>query len=213
MSVEQDCPDEGCIETELVGQSKLQVIETINEVDESGRLPEESIARTIIPYYRDDDKARYLGYRACAFTSREAMKLIEKTMSCLSNWRTDPEFVALEQKLPEYRKELANEYCELEFSRNYRLVMEKDHQILKKSLEPDKEVLTDDGSITIPNMSKQENDYLLKMRGYYTPQQLSIMTAIGGGKNGATGDEVFDFTKAVLTIARTSERMELKVGE
>ncbi len=214
MSVTQENDQEVVIDVEVLGQDQLAVIESMNEVGDNGHTAEESIARTVIPYNRDDDRARWLGYRACAFTSSEATQLVGKTKSCISNWRADPEFAALEKRLPEFRKQLANEYCELEFTRNYRLVMAKDHQILKRSLDIIAESFIDGTGkrVEIPALSKQDQDYLLKMRAYYTPQQLNIMTAITKTANG-TGDDVFDFTKAVLTIAEHSRTMELKVGD
>ena len=213
MSVTAEHEQEGIIEAEVVGQDKIAVVESMSEPTSDGRVPEESIARTVIPYYRDDDKARWLGYRACGFTSAEATQLIGKTKSCISNWRADPEFADLEKRLPEFRKALANEYCEIEFVRNFRLVMEKDHQIIKKALEVVGEFFDAQGKkIDIPNLTKQENDYLLKMRAYYTPQQLSAISALTRSGTGSQDDDIFDFTKAVISFAEHSRTVEMKVG-
>ena len=119
----------------------------------------------------------------------------------------------MEKRLPEFRKALANEYCEIEFVRNFRLVMEKDHQIIKKALEVVGEFFDAQGKkIDIPNLTKQENDYLLKMRAYYTPQQLSAISALTRGGTGSKDDDIFDFTKAVLSFAEHSRTVEMKIG-
>jgi len=181
--------------------NKLDVLDELSsDISDDDRTVEESLARTVIPWNRDDNRARYLGLRACGFTSREALRLIGIVKSNLSNWRTDEKFAEIESKLQEYRRELADEYVELEFKRNFRLVMEKDFQVLKKSLSNNGEVL-----------SKLDSDYLLKMRQYYTPQQYQIINAIASGSSGENGDNDFNFTKAVLKLARTTERMEVSV--
>ena len=150
--------------------------------------PEESIAQSLVPYNLDDDRARYLGLRSSGFTIREALKLIGKAHSTLSYWRLDAEFVALEARLPELRKQLSLEYANLEFLRNYRLILEKDYRVLKASL--------DSGT----DLTKQEHEYLLKMRSHYTPQQLQVIEALLGIGKATDG---FDFTRMILEISRT----------
>lgn len=168
----------------------------------SEQSPEVSIAQSIIPYNRDDDKAQYLGLRASGFTIREALRLIHKAHSTLSYWRKDSQFVDLETRLPEFRDKLALEYANLEFLRNYRLILEKDYKIIKKSLGLEKEQV----------LSIQEQNYLLKMRSHYTPQQLQIIETLI--KAEWAGKGVFDFTEFVLTASKIEERVRLegKVG-
>lgn len=149
--------------------------------------PQESITQSILPYNFDDDKARYLGLRSSGFTIREALKLIGKAHSTLSLWRKSPEFVNLEDRLPELRRQLSLEYANLEFLRNYRLILEKDYRVIKKSL-------------TETELLPQEHSYLLKMRSHYTPQQLQIIEALLGLGEASGG---FDFTQAILELSRT----------
>ena len=151
-------------------------------------MPEEvAIASTLIPYSRDDLRARYLGYLSTGFSVREALHMIDRSKTWLSLSRRDSEFVALEQNIPNIRKELGKEYIELEFFRNFRLTMEKDFQVLKKTLGMEK----DEAGAVIP-ISPYDQAYLLKMRSMYSPQQLSILEAVVSG--GAAG---FDFSKFV----------------
>lgn len=158
--------------------------------------PEEQIAKSIVPYNRDDARARYLGLRSSGFGIREALKLIGKAQSTLSAWRHDEEFANLENRIPEFRRELSLEYANLEFLRNYRLILEKDYRVIKASLEKD----------TI--LPIQDHQYLLKLRSHYTPQQLQVIEALVG-MEGASGGE-FDFTSAVIELSRTHERVRIE---
>lgn len=179
-------------------------ISTINDNQE------ESISQSIVPYNRDDDRARYLGLRASGFKIREALRLLDKAKSTLSLWRTDPEFVGLEERLPEFKHELAVEYANLEFLRNYRLVMEKDFRVISSSLETQ----TIEGRTVPKPMSNQDYNYLLKLRTHYTPQQLQIIeTIMNPQKEGSGTPSDFDFTKLVLTMQRSKETLEVKTRD
>ena len=166
------------------------------------RSPDESIAQSIVPYNRDDDRARYLGLRSSGFSIREALKLIGRAASTLSLWRHNEEFANLESRIPEFRKDLALEYVNLEFCRNFRLVMEKDYRVLHQSLHPNK----DDEGKSIP-MSSQDQAYLIKMRAYYTPQQLQIMEALGAGEADGVG---FNFTSIIMEATKTVQRIKVE---
>ncbi|KKK64858.1 hypothetical protein LCGC14_2979970 [marine sediment metagenome] len=138
--------------------------------------PEVAIAISVIPYSRDDEKAKYLGYLSSGLSVREALHMIDRSKTWLSLARRDSVFKDLERRVPEFRKELSKEYVELEFFRNFRLLLEKDHRVLKAALFPDKDA---EGKV-IP-MSMQDHNYLLKLRSQYTPQQLQILEAIVSG--------------------------------
>lgn len=169
--------------------------------DPPGQTETEKIAQSLIPYARDDSRARYLGLRSSGFTIREALRLIGNAHSTLSLWRTDPEFNGLEKRIPEFRKELSLEYANLEFVRNYRLVLEKDYRVLHQSLYPQKD---EDGKI-LP-MPDQDHSYLIKMRSHYTPQQLQIIETLITADSG----QKFDFTDFVITAARMQERVTIE---
>jgi len=141
-----------------------------------------SIATTLIPWRKDDKRARYLGYLACGFSPEESIYMLGLTLDWLAEQRADGEFSTFELSVPEIRKELSKEYIELDFFRNFRMVLEKDYRTLKKALEFD-------GAV----MSNQEHQYLLKMRSAYTPQQLQILEQVMRG----VGDSDFNFAKWV----------------
>jgi len=147
-------------------------------------IPKEvAIAGAVVPFPRSSDKAYYLGYLCSGLSVREALKMIGKSKQWLSNCRhlyEDKEkFADLEQRIPEFRKELSKEYVELEWFRNFRFVLEKDRRILMKSLSSD-------------FLTKQDHDYLIKLRSQYTPQQLSILEAVVSG-----GGDGFNFARWV----------------
>lgn len=190
--------------------------ETDVELSDKG-TPETSIASSIIPYSRDTEEARWLGYRACGFSIREALQMVDRSKTWLSLQRRNPIWVDLETRIPEFRRELSKEYTEIEFFRNFRLVLEKDHRVLQATLFPKKMSVTlSDGTtqeVDTP-MSKQDHEYLIKLRSQYTPQQLQILEAIVSG-----GGDGFNFAKWVsenqeivqmsrtdtVTMARKSE--------
>lgn len=161
----------------------------------------ELIAQSVIPYNRDDSRARYLGLRACGFAIREALKLVGRAHSSLSMWRTDPVFADLENRIPEFKEELAREYASLDFLRNFRLVMEKDYQVLSKATRKDK-----DGNAI--ELSSQEQAYLLKLRSNYTPQQLQVLESLVQAER--EGLQAFNFTQFVIEAQKLSARVEIE---
>lgn len=173
----------------------------VSLMDPKSQTEGEKIAQSILPYSRDDARARYLSLRASGFTIREALRLIGYAHSTLSKWREQPEFVSLEERIPEFRQKLSIEYAGLEFVRNYRLVLEKDMRVLQKSLFPER----DDTGLPLP-LDDQEQAYLLKLRSHYTPQQLQIMEAL---VKGDTGSKEFDFTEFVISASREREQVRI----
>jgi len=164
---------------------------------------EVSIATTLIPWRKDDFRARYMGYLACGFSPDEALYMLGLNRGWLEEQRQDSSFNEVEVRVPEIRKELSKEYIELDFFRNFRLVIEKDYRILKKSIE--EEVL-----------SKQEHDYLLKLRSAYSPQQLQILEQVMRGTG--TGDWnfakwIYDNQDKIIKFSRKDEVTVLNRSE
>lgn len=152
----------------------------------------EGMAQSIIPYFSDGKKGLYLSYIVANFSIREAAKLAKISERAIRYWREqDPEFAKVEHEgLTALRKQLAIEFTDMEFSRNFRLVLAKDFNILWK-----------DATATL---SEEEEKYLREIRKYYTPQQLAMIKQLVGGGDGAK--EAFDFTKTVLTIRLEKEQ-------
>lgn len=159
----------------------------VEVVVDEGQPPELSIAQTLVPWPRDDERTKYFACLSSGFSVREALVWIERSKSWLSEQRKDPKFKELEGRIPEFRKELAKEYLGLEFFRNFRMVLEKDYRVLRRSLGLEKD---DDGKVI--QLTPQDQSYLLRMRTQYNAQQLQILESIVTG--GASG---WDFSKWV----------------
>jgi hypothetical protein len=124
-------------------------------------------ADSILPRFDwdDDRKRKYLSYRMCGFGREEAAKFCGLKRKAIYHWlANDVAFKEVEQRtLLDLKKTFSKESIALEFTRNLRLVLEKDTKVFTKALmEPDK-------------MTKAEEKYLLKARSMYTPQQVQSL--------------------------------------
>ena len=156
--------------------------------------PEVSIASSLIPYDRDDERALYFGYRASGLSVRETLHMIQRSKPWLSLQRHDPVFVDLGHRIPEFRRELSKEYVEIEFFRNFRLILEKDHQIIQKSLNLKRD----------ETLSRQDQEYLIKLRSQYSPTQIQILEAIvQGGQGGFNFAQFVAEHPDIIQMSRT----------
>jgi len=160
-----------------------------NVLDHTVQLPpgepkEVSAATALIPYRRSDDRAKYLGWVCCGFSDEEALYVLGLTRSWLAEARQDSKFTDLEERVPELRKDLSREYTEMDFYRNFRMVLEKDHRILRKSLEMELVEDEETGQMVPAEMSPYDQQYLLRLRSAYTPQQLQLLEAVVSGSDG-----------------------------
>lgn len=163
-------------------------------------MPEtEEIASSLLPMLQNDGgdgkRADYLSKRVCNFSMHEACKLANVSMKSVHRWRdADPHFLYLDTEgMTNLRKKLSTEYVDMEFTRNFHLVMQKDFRVLYKDA-------------TAPStMSDQEIAYLNKIRQHYTPQSLAMVKQLLGG---GSVEQPFDFTKLTLTLKR--EQTEIK---
>lgn len=162
------------------------------ETVEGKITPTEGAAQSLINYYADGGKkARYLSYLVAGFSVMESIALAKVHLKSVKRWRGEDAFIELEQKaLGELREELSNQLMNIEFTRNFRLVLAKDFQILFKDAQ--------DKALT-----EKEQQYLLVIRKFYTPEQLTRIRQLVSGKDDS--GEAFDFTKTVLEIRLTKE--------
>lgn len=159
----------------------------------------ENIAQALIPLISEDSKkSRYIGYRVAGFAYREAIAMAKTSERAIKRWREqDPEFAKLDlEGLTELRKQLSNEIINLEFTRNFHLILKKDFGILFKDARGT--TLTD-----------REYQYLVNIRKHYTPQHLAIIKQLVGE---VERGEDFDFTKLTLTIRREREELIVTKG-
>ena len=149
-----------------------------------GAEPKEiSAAAALIPYRRSDSRAKYLGYLCCGFSDEEALYVLGLNLYWLELQRKEDKFCELEERVPELRKELSREYVGLDFYRNFRMVLEIDKRVLKKSLGMEQVEDPDTGEMVTAELSPFEQMYLLKLRGAYTPQQLQLLEAAATGND------------------------------
>jgi hypothetical protein len=147
------------------------------------------------------NKSNFLGFRASGFKESESLKLTGIHRKTLWRWRDDdPEFVRRENSLPELRKDLGVKFAHMEFLRNFRLLLEKDYQVIKKSM----------SNISDPStfMSKFDQDYLLKIRTQYTPQQFEIISALIGAASKSSQE--IDFTSLVLKVSQSKSEISIE---
>ena len=165
---------------------------------------EVSAATALIPYRRSDDRAKFLGWVCCGFSDEEALYVLGLTRSWLADARQDSKFTDLEERIPEFRKELSREYTEMDFYRNFRMVLEKDHRILRKSLEMELVEDEETGQLVPAEMSPYDQQYLLRLRSAYTPQQLQLLEAVvAAGDGGFNFAEWVSKNQQIVQISRT----------
>ena len=152
----------------------------------------EGIAASLLPMLEHDGgdgkRADYLAKRVSCFSMRESCQLAKVSEKSVHRWReADARFNYLDTEgMSDLRKKLSTEYIDMEFTRNFYLVLQKDFRILFKDATD--ETLNDD-----------EKGYLLKIRQHYTPQSLAMVKQLLGGGN---IEKPFDFTKLTLTIKK-----------
>ena len=170
----------------------------------SGEPKEVSAAIALIPYRHDDLRARYLGWMASGFSDEESLYVLGLNVGWLEIVRQDSKFSELEERIPELRKELSREYTEMDFYRNFRMVLEKDHRILRKSLGMEFVEDEDTGELVPEEMTKYDQEYLLKLRSAYTPQQLQLLNAVVSGKeDGFNFAEWVSKNQGIIQVSRT----------
>lgn len=146
---------------------------------------EELIAESLVPYAASDvKKSRYLSYRATGFTITESAELTGITLHTVKVWRGhDPEFARLEGKdLSILRETVGKEFLKAEFTRNMRLCMGRDYEVLRKA------------NLTSWLLTSDEKRYIEKVRPLYTPQQLM---AFSGALSGDGGGAAFNITQII----------------
>ena len=166
---------------------------------------EVSAAQSLIPYRRDDLRSKYLGWMSSGFSDEEALYVLGLNLGWLELMRKDEVFCDLEERIPEFRKELSREYLGMDFYRNFRMVLEIDHRIVRKSLGMEQEEDPDTGEMVTAQLSPFEQAYLLKLRGAYTPQQLQLLEAVASGNDKGVNfaQWVKDNQDKIVQVSRT----------
>ncbi len=158
----------------------------------------ESLIPYIIHSYAEGGKKiRYFSYILAGFAKREAVKLADVHTKTVDTWEKDPQFMDMLNFLPEIKRRLSDQIIDLEYTRNFRLILDKDFRVLFK--DATNEFLTTD-----------EEEYLKLIRKFYTPQQLVMVKQLATG--GPQTTETFDFTKTVMEITLRKEEVHATKG-
>ena len=169
----------------------------------SSEPKEVSAAKSLIPYRQDDTRAKYLGWVCSGFSDEEALFVLGLNRGWLELMRTDSKFAELEEHIPELRKELSQTYTEMDFYRNFRMVLEKDHRILRKALEMELVEDEETGEMVPAEMTPYDQQYLLRLRSAYTPQQLQLLETVVGGDGGFNFADWVSKNADVIALSRT----------
>jgi hypothetical protein len=160
--------------------------------------PAEGMVQSLVPLYLEGDKkAAFLGYIVAGFSRAEAQKLAGIHRKTLTRWtQGDPAFNEFLAKLPEIRKSLSDQLVDIEYTRNFRLVLNKDFKVLFKDAMG-------------KYLNEEEVEYLKVIRKFYTPQHLLLLRQLLSG-DGQAKEEMFDWTKTVLEIRLSREEASHK---
>ena len=171
-------------------QDSSNVVQEAQEV--TGLSPTEGMVQSLVSHYIEGDlKATYLGYLVAGFSRIESKRLTGIHDKTLTRWtQGDPAFVEFVSKIPDVREKLSNQLLDIEYTRNFKLVLSKDFKVLYKDAM---------GKL----LTEPEQQYLQAIRKFYTPQHLFILRQLLSGKGGS--GEAFDFTKSVLEIRLSKE--------
>ena len=168
---------------------------------DDGSLTEtEGIVQSLVPYIVNSyveggKKSKYFGYILAGFSKYEAVKLAKVHIKTVNHWEKDPEFIQMMDQLPELKKQLSDQIIDIEYTRNFRLLLDKDFKILFKDAMGE-------------TLTPAEDDYLKLIRKFYTPQQLVMIKQLVGG--GPQTTESFDFTKTIIELRLTKEEVHVE---
>ncbi len=149
----------------------------------------------------ESKKGVYLSFRVTNFSIRESIQLTKVDERTVRRWREDDESFAFMdgEGLTDLRKQFANEYLDMQFTRNFQLVLQKDFKVLYQD------------AVAPGTLTTGEERYLEKIRQHYTPQSLAMVKQMLAG-----GDieKPFDFTALSMKIQleRVTEKIEITRG-
>ena len=178
----------------------------------------EGLAEAFLPYYPEDTKkASYLKFRVAGFGFVDSCLLADVHKKTVMRWRNDdPEFKRIDTAdMATIRQKLAAQYLSIEFTRNMTLFLQKDFKILMKDAlvgavpTGEKDPATGKDK-TISCLSKDEQNYLIKIRPFYTPQALAEIQQLAAGNNPTSDGKPKDFTDLVFAIRM--EKDQVTVG-
>ena len=140
------------------------------------------MADSVLPRFdmEDERKRRYLSFRLCGFDRTESCKYAGIMLKTVYHWRrSDTAFEELEKtNLLEVRNKFSKEIVKLDFTRNFKLALERDFQVLSQAVQD------------ATKLTRDEVIYLSKIRALYTPQQFQVLEGVLSEMGQQTWDEM-----------------------
>lgn len=144
----------------------------------------------------DEKISLYLSFRACYFSIQESLKMAGASKNDLLKWYEDKDFNELDTKMiKDFQKLYGKIALTIQYTRNFRLIIEKDAEVISKSLDPE------------DTLSKFEEQYLNRLRGTYSPEQL---TKLASAVQDGDGKAPMNFLQVVMMA---NSQRSAKVGE
>ena len=133
-----------------------------------------------IPSFDNEDKVKYLSYRAVGFTVTESCHLAEVEYPVVRAWRKEDEHFATFENtnLRELQKSASKDILENEFRRNLMMLFRKDARIIQKSMQATWDSGRKQSIDGIETLTDREWDWIKTIRKYYTPDQLLQLSKI-----------------------------------
>lgn len=157
-------------------------------------------AETSLPFFDHDNqrKRNYLSFRICGYGRLEARQNTITSLTMYRKWLAeDSNFAQIEQKgLLELSRQFRNEVVGLEFTRNFKLCLDKDRAVLQKSVRGHK-------------LTEEEWDYLKKIRPLYTPAALKALEDLITGAKGSGGGGLESWDELIVMARRNSEHQNI----
>jgi len=168
-------------------------------MNELAQTETEAIAQSFVPTFSDDNKkATYLSYLIANFAHRESCQLTPVSEKQVRRWKeADENFATIcTTGLPALRKEFASTFIDMQFTRNFHLILQKDFRVLYKDA-------------LGQELTENEVKYLEKIRQHYTPQSLAMVKQLLGG---GTVEQPFNFTEVVMKLSVEKRQVEITQG-
>jgi hypothetical protein len=148
-------------------------------------------ADSLLPVFdtQNPKKRKYLSYRLCGFSRTEAQRLCKIPHPTVTSWMAlDARFSEIEHMgIMNLSKEFRKEVISMEFTRTMRLMMQHDADLIEKQL-------------VSGYLTKDEKEYLVKIRPLYSPASLKVLEDMLTDKSGEANS-----WSEMLIIARKGE--------
>lgn len=161
-----------------------------------------SLAEAMMPYFDGSDlislnKGKYLSMRACGFNVLESCEFAGINLRTVQRYRKEDEFFSYcdSEGLSRLRSELRNDILGVEFAKNFRMILMKDAEVIKKAA-------------IGRELTTEEQEYLEKIRPYYTPQAFKQIKEVMVESTTKQTPSDTTFEELVLVIHRKSQAGE-----